>query len=161
LLDPFHCHHVSRAVGSKNSKKKKSKSSKKGPKASRSKKSKNSKGYVNPIKGDSPPPIEPSPTAAPTCLECDDYPLLQKESALARGSMMKSRTDSARRVVFAGTLLVLLISFWIVLLLHNSSREHQQEIQKKSIVNDAECFSDKPDEDTVIDDDWIGDRVFL
>jgi hypothetical protein len=130
-----------RAMQSKKSKS--SKSLKKGPKFSKSTKGKGGKGYYAPT-------ISPSPSEAPTCLECDDL-AFPKINYLFNFGGRNGRTDTVVRVVFGGSLLLLLGCFCLLVLLHRST--HQKELGKGNSVNAAECFRGGLDEDTVVEDD--------
>jgi hypothetical protein len=132
------------AIRSKKAKKSKKKGSNK-----LSKKSKKGKGKGGGSSSSDSDDLPDGPTAAPTCLECDD--LRSEESAFfARGGNLSSRSDSAQRVVFAGIFFVLLIGFWILLLLHRSSRQRRQRQLQKSVG----YLNDKPDDATHVEDDW-------
>jgi hypothetical protein len=142
-----------RAMQSKNSKNSKSlekgpKSLKKGPKFSKSTKGKGGKGG----KGSDAPTISPFPSAAPTCLECDDISLA-KINYLFNFDGRNGGTDTVLRDVFCGSVLLLLgcVCLFVLRLRHRSS--HQKKPGKGNSVNAAACFRDL-DEDTVVDDDW-------
>jgi hypothetical protein len=139
--------HRTRAVEATRSKKPKNSKKKGSNKLSKqSKKEKRKGGGSSSSDSDA---LPDAPTAAPTCLECDD--LRSVENAFARGGNLSSRSDSVRRVVFVGSFFVLLVFCWILLLLHRSSRQRRQQQLQKSV----EYLGDKPDDATYVEDDWI------
>jgi len=62
------------------------------------------------------------PTPAPTCLECDDIPLdvLLRRHAII--SQQNQRPETIRKVVFGGSLSLLMAYFWLLIYMQRSRR---------------------------------------
>ena len=148
-----------RKVRSKSTREKKKKSdkgkSKRGPKAIvKSGKGKGGKGKGS-SKGEHEEDIGrnvPSPTAQPTCLECDDGPFERRFSFL---SVANNSESSARRVTNAGIVFLGLIFLWVTYWLHRSHKQRQEKQQNGNKVLQAEWSDERTETETNCDEsEW-------
>ena len=87
----------------------------------------------------------PSPTAQPTCLECDDGPFERQKNFL---SVANNPVSSTRRAINGGILFLGLIFLWATYWLHRLHKHRQEKQQNGNKVLQAEWTDERTETET-------------